>query len=75
MVVKSFDIFGDAKKIKIQDNIFYIYKDIPTLKAAVVDKNKHFYLIELENQTFFSSETEFRGAFYQILKTFKFSQD
>lgn len=71
-VVKNFDILGNAKKIKIKDIVFYIYEDTPNLKAAVVDRNKLYYIIELENQNFFSGETQFRGAFYQILKTFKF---
>lgn len=64
---------ANAPIIKIGDNKFSILKDDKQLKLALIQKDKRYYLIQLTENSFFGDGTEFKGAFFQILKTFDFT--
>ena len=74
ITVKSYyPIEGNIPIIKVADNKFYILKDDQQLKLALIQKDKHYYLIQLTQDSYFSDQTEFKGVFFQLLKLFQFT--
>ena len=72
-VKNSFDISKYTNKIKAGDKDFYLHENTRQQKAAVTQHKKLFYEIILNDKNYFADELEFKGAFFQILRNFEFS--
>ncbi|OGE09715.1 hypothetical protein A3A60_00090 [Candidatus Curtissbacteria bacterium RIFCSPLOWO2_01_FULL_42_26] len=72
-VHKLYEIPKSALMIKSGDHEFYIIEDKGNIKSAVTQENSLYYMIELENNGFFESSSNFRGTFYTFLKNFVFT--
>lgn len=72
-VKTKFVIPPTSNLLKLAKNDFHFYFDDEAAKSAVVERGGYFYIITFTEQNYFSSQEEFRGTFYQILKTFQFT--
>lgn len=72
-VQTTFVMSKSAPKLKMENVKFSFYQDKPNSKSAVVKKDNLFYIIQLKQSGYFGTESEFKGTFYNILKTFEFT--
>ena len=72
IVQKNFVEAKEAEKIKTLEGTFIFFENAADSKAAYIKKNKLYYIIRLQENDYFGSETEFRGTFFNILKRFGF---
>lgn len=61
-----------SEKINSRGITFYILQNDEKTKSAYVKKDDLYYIIRLNQNNYFGSESEFKGTFYQILKNFEF---
>ena len=72
IVQKNFVEAKEAEKIKTLEGTFIFFENAADSKAAYIKKNKLYYIIRLQENDYFGSETEFRGTFFNVLKRFEF---
>jgi len=72
VVQENFTEVKKAEKIKTLEGEFVFFENATDSKAAYIKKNKLYYIIRLQENNYFGTETEFRGTFFNILKRFEF---
>lgn len=71
-VVKTLHISEKVRKSKFGENSFYFYEDGALRKSAATNHNDLYYQIQLTQDNYFGTPQEFKAAFFQILKNFRF---
>ncbi len=72
IIQQNFTEAKEAEKIKTPEGEFKFFENTPQTKAAYIKKNDFYYIIRLQENNYFGSETEFRGTFFNVLKRFEF---
>ena len=72
-VTKTLHIPASISKSKFGENSFYFYEDGALRKSAATQNNNLYYQIQLTQDNYFGSPQEFKAAFFQILKNFRFT--